>query len=229
METTEKTSKKKTFEELITKILLNSYIGFILLIKDVIEFFSWFHNFKKTGINMESSLIINTVIDLFIAFVIYSILKQYKNKLDRKEYEADKKEYEAVKKEYEADKKKYELDKKENEIIRLNQKMFNARIALLIEAHNSIIYNMSLGNDKAYELKNPIKNRLKILRITINDYNMDNRPAFNNFILPSETIIELKGQSDEYMKLYGLNEKEIELIRALKGEETKPKYAEKSV
>jgi len=69
----------------IKKILENPYIGFALLIKDIIEIITSLNNIDIKIKPMDTNVFINIIVDLFIAVVIYNLLKQYKSKADKNE------------------------------------------------------------------------------------------------------------------------------------------------
>lgn len=188
--------ERKSIERLINRILLNPYVGLLLLIKDGIEFLEWLQNSQKTEIKMNSSLIINVVIDLLIAFVIYSILQQYKNK----------------------------ANKHEIEIIRLNQKMFNTQMKLLLSVHNKLIMNLSISSpDNYFEFDNQISNNLSILSNSKFDDAKKVRSSLKNLILNNPTCQLLAKESDEEMKKYGLTVDEIQFIRDISNPSNKDK------
>jgi uncharacterized membrane-anchored protein YhcB (DUF1043 family) len=65
----------------IKKILENPYVGFLLLLKDLIEIIEFFLNLNPNLTQMN--ILINVIVDLFIGIVIYKLLKQYKLKADK--------------------------------------------------------------------------------------------------------------------------------------------------
>ena len=77
----------KTIKDKIKQIITNPYIGLALLIKDVFEIINGVlvYNLKISEI-MDYSTIVSIVINLFIAIVIYNLLTQYKNKVDKEQF-----------------------------------------------------------------------------------------------------------------------------------------------
>ena len=65
----------------IKNIVNNPYIGFTLIIKEIIEIAHGIINNLKLNQIMDWNLMMNLAVDLFIAIVIYNLLKQYKTKV----------------------------------------------------------------------------------------------------------------------------------------------------
>jgi hypothetical protein len=108
--------------------------------------------------------------------------------------------------------------KKQYEVDRINQKIYNSINLVLIETLYSNMQKVINGETSSlYEFKTPLKERLPIIGVSPQklDDKVHIKSVFESVIYNNTKIENLIGKSDSEMKLYGLEKKEIQVVRDL--------------
>ena len=147
-------------KQIIKSIVTNPYIGFALIIKELYSIADGLIKNLKFREIMDYNLIINLAVDLFIAIIIYNLLKIYKTKVTKEELQAQMEsangelqaQMESANGELQAqmESAKSKFDK-QLEILELKQKLKGIYFSQSLRALFRISRNLSNGDRKYYK------------------------------------------------------------------------------
>lgn len=204
---------------------ISPFIGAIIYVKEIYEVILMIRDIDSLTsnniTNMTINFIISLIIDTIIAYLIFKLVKLYNTKADHKEFSDFTKAYYQEKVE---EKRKFleeKAEEKRNKTIEvINNKILTSQLIAAVNAYSKVFKNLNLENDKFKFFGTIVNEQLT----TFNPLAKESTPVKDRIENISLTLNvdfrHIKTESDNLLKMYGLDEKEIHFIRSYKDDES---------